>query len=202
MDRLVNAALSIIAEEGLEAATVQRIVRRAGSSVGSFYARFSGKEDLLLYLAERVWTDARTRWRGAVRARNWDRMSLSEVVEGSVDLLIEADRAYTAYREALGSAPDLHRAYRLFHHEVMEGVAEIVLAHAEEVRHPDPGLAARLGAQAVAGALLERAEGGGHLGDDEELRTELARLYRSYLTSSPEDGGGLDARVDFFDIWG
>ena len=36
--------------------TVQDIVSRAGTSVGSFYARFSGKDDLFAYVEASVWT--------------------------------------------------------------------------------------------------------------------------------------------------
>ncbi|GIS78817.1 MAG: hypothetical protein CM1200mP14_03830 [Gammaproteobacteria bacterium] len=47
LERIVQAALEILEEQGHKALTVQTVVDRAHSSVGSFYARFSGKEDLL-----------------------------------------------------------------------------------------------------------------------------------------------------------
>ena len=50
--RIAKASLEILGEEGADGLTVQAIVQRAGSSVGSFYARFDGKEDLLDYLGE------------------------------------------------------------------------------------------------------------------------------------------------------
>ena len=43
---LVDAAVILIAEEGLEAATAARIADRAGVSVGSLYQYFGSKEDI------------------------------------------------------------------------------------------------------------------------------------------------------------
>ena len=61
LERIVNAALEILAAEGPAALTVQAVASRANSSVGSFYARFRGKDDLLNYLGTRVWEDVRAR---------------------------------------------------------------------------------------------------------------------------------------------
>ena len=61
LDRIAGAALELMEEVGVEGATVAAIVKRAGASVGSFYARFPGKEDLVRYLQDRVWAEARER---------------------------------------------------------------------------------------------------------------------------------------------
>ena len=45
--RLLDAAAAIVESEGLRALSVARVVRDAKSSVGSFYARFDDKDDLL-----------------------------------------------------------------------------------------------------------------------------------------------------------
>ena len=50
LERISAAAVELIGEQGVEATTVAQIVARAESSVGSFYARFNTKEDLLEYL--------------------------------------------------------------------------------------------------------------------------------------------------------
>ena len=55
LERIVQASLDILEREGPDGLTVQAIVERAGSSVGSFYARFGGKDDLLEYVGDRVW---------------------------------------------------------------------------------------------------------------------------------------------------
>ena len=46
VDCLVETATTIIAEEGLEAATTSRIAERSGVSVGSLYQYFSNKQEI------------------------------------------------------------------------------------------------------------------------------------------------------------
>ena len=77
LERIASAALELIAEQGVEATTVAQIVSRAGSSIGSFYARFEGKHELMHYLEERVWSDARARWDDAVASDTWKDLSLA-----------------------------------------------------------------------------------------------------------------------------
>ena len=71
LERIVAASLELLEAEGLTGLTVHKVVAKAGSSVGSFYARFDGKEDLLDYLGERVWTEALERWEVALETRDW-----------------------------------------------------------------------------------------------------------------------------------
>ena len=66
LQRIARAALELIAQNGVEGTTVGAIVRRAGSSVGSFYARFDGKSDLLLYLDEHIWETVEQQWSEAL----------------------------------------------------------------------------------------------------------------------------------------
>lgn len=54
LDRIVQAAESILAEEGPEAASVTAVMARAGVGPGSFYARFEGKAALLAHVHRRM----------------------------------------------------------------------------------------------------------------------------------------------------
>ena len=83
LERIARAALELIAEQGVEATTVAQIVAHAGSSIGSFYARFEGKDELMHYLEERVWSDARAKWDDAVASNTWKDLSLSEATASS-----------------------------------------------------------------------------------------------------------------------
>ena len=89
LERIVQAALEILEGQGYAALTVKAVVERANSSVGSFYARFSGKEDLVDYLGERVWDQALERWDEAVKARDWSEIDLEDIAEGSIALLVD-----------------------------------------------------------------------------------------------------------------
>ncbi|WP_214403891.1 TetR/AcrR family transcriptional regulator [Pseudonocardia lacus] len=50
--RLLDAAVDVFAERGVEGATVELICERAGFTRGAFYSNFSTKEELLLAAAE------------------------------------------------------------------------------------------------------------------------------------------------------
>ena len=53
-ERLLDAAHACLHEKGLEALTTREILDRAGLSAGTLYHYFSGKDDLVMALAERI----------------------------------------------------------------------------------------------------------------------------------------------------
>lgn len=61
--RIVRAALAILAEEGLDALTVQKVVERTGLSLRAFYQRFAGKDELLLAVMEETMREAALSYR-------------------------------------------------------------------------------------------------------------------------------------------
>jgi AcrR family transcriptional regulator len=52
LERLVEAARALLREGGPDAVTVNSVAEHSGTSVGSFYSRFSSKEELMRYLGE------------------------------------------------------------------------------------------------------------------------------------------------------
>lgn len=60
--RIVETAQSLLAREGPDSLTVTGIARRAHASVGSFYARFDGKEELIRYVGESALAEALEEW--------------------------------------------------------------------------------------------------------------------------------------------
>ena len=154
LERIVQAALEILEEQGHKALTVQTVVDRAQSSGGSFYARFSGKEDLLDYLGERLWDEALERWGGAIRSRNWSEIDLQDIAESSVSLLVEIGVSRAVYLRALDQAQGMNGvAYNRFRDRVLGDVGEILLTCRGEISHPEPDLAVRLGLLAAEGMI-------------------------------------------------
>lgn len=60
VDAILQAAAEVFEAEGFEGGTIERIVERAGVSVGSLYQYFPDKRALLVALAEQVCAAART----------------------------------------------------------------------------------------------------------------------------------------------
>ncbi len=207
--RIERAALELIGEKGVEATSVHDIVERARSSVGSFYARFEGKEALLQHLEAQIWEGARERWDESLADREWEDVELPGIVESVVRLLLNTYRVHARQRRLLETrhAPDgAADAAAEFYRHVRRGIRELILTRSEQIGHPDGSTAVDLALVVLSGALREFHEGA-PLDDalpvptDERLVHELTRLTLAYLGTTeaePEHG----SQIEFFDIWG
>ena len=192
LDRIVTAALELFRESGVEGTTVSGIVDRAETSVGSFYARFSGKDELVRFLRNRYRSDVLARWDLGVEVVGWSGLPLGDRVREAVALLV---RAYVG-DWTLGRVLDggLGRPGEEggwwsgdFRRHVLETLARALLVPGEEIPHPDPERALEIGYRMVAGAVRDAVE----VGDDskwkegagvlESLGPELARAWTAYL---------------------
>lgn len=200
LERIVKASLAILEEEGAEALTVHAIVERAGSSVGSFYARFTGKDDLLTYLGERMWREASARWDTALANRAWFELDLRAIADGSVRLLWETAHSRASVLRALDRAPGgIDDAYEAFRNHLVDGISGLFLERREEIRHADPEVAVQIGLRAVLGIVEHDT---GPLTDRDRITEEAGTLLLSYLAPSAAYPHAPDGHVDFFDIWG
>lgn len=196
----------------MDRVTVAGIVDRSGVSVGSFYARFGGKDDLIRYLQDRIWAAARDRWDKALEEYDWASLSLETVVQGVVGLLIGSFRADYHQREVLGRErrEDEEGARRVFefHQHILATVTPLFMAHRKEITHPDPEWAIRLAYRFAVGAIRELLELEAAVGivdgapSSEAVVPELARAWVSYLgAKGVDDSAGASQEVDFFDPW-
>ncbi|MDH3271307.1 MAG: TetR/AcrR family transcriptional regulator [Gemmatimonadota bacterium] len=201
LERIVEASLELLATEGPSGLTVHKVVDKADSSVGSFYARFKGKDDLLDYLGDRIWTEALDRWNDALASRAWGALSLSEMVEGSVGLLIDAQRSRSAYLRALDwAAGGPSDAYTTFRTQLLVGLGDILLRRRLQMTHPNPELAVRLGLRAVLGVVESEFRAVGERLPRETLVEECRVLLLGYLTGETLEPGSGEG-VEFFDVW-
>lgn len=213
LDRIARAALELIEEKGVEGTTVKDVVDRADSSVGSFYARFPGKEELLLYLQARVWHRAREAWDEAMESRDWDELDLEHLVKEVVRVLLDSQQEEAGRRHALGEHARVRGAEddpeEAFHRHVLDDLRRMVLARSEQVLHPSPELAVELGYRITVGALRELSameEARGRVLGTRIIADEVARGYLAYLGVEGLPVRDVhEGRADFgdpFDIWG
>lgn len=204
LERIVNAALELLEAEGPEGVTVQAVVARAKSSVGSFYARFRGKDDLLDYLGERMWQEALARWDHAVEEQTWSNMDLDQVTNGAVRLLIDVRDAGAGRLRQLDRLADRGDAYDRFRRHLVSSLEGLLLERRGEMVHPDPELGVRLGLTAIAGLIDARVDAPvgatpeGSL-DRDRLAMECGDLLLRYLTAGGARHG--NEPVEFFDVW-
>jgi len=195
----LSAGLALLEEQGPDGVTVQAVVKRARSSVGSFYARFRGKEDLLAYLAEHVRDSALSEWRASADETRRPAAQLPELVLSAVDHVIDVRHRWDAGVRAAAGLANRQSDYVAFWRGVVEELAGRLLERRTEIAHEAPEVAVRVGLRAVLGVVDQAtaAETESDL-DDETLSRECARLLLAYLSGGAREDGEA---VEFFDVW-
>src|SRR4029450_11373754 len=92
LQRLLDAAEALIKEKGHAAVSIPEIARRAGSSVGGFYARFRDKDELLPALDERHFPALPRRPEGLADPPRWQNAPTRLIVEAAVAELVNSTR--------------------------------------------------------------------------------------------------------------
>jgi AcrR family transcriptional regulator len=71
LHRLLDTAEALVVERGLAGLSIPEVARRAGSSVGGFYARLRDKNELLRALEERFFQEVSARLEALADERRW-----------------------------------------------------------------------------------------------------------------------------------
>jgi AcrR family transcriptional regulator len=195
--RLLDSAEALLATRGLEGLSIPEVVRRAGSSVGGFYARFADKNQLLCALEERFFLQVSARLEALADERRWRDASAVRLVEAAVAELVSVtvERApmIRAFLYRATQDPTIREDGLRFRRRVAERLGPLLLARAGRVAHPDPWMAVDLGVQFAFAlmqqhVLLEGTHAAGRRLSETELRREITRLVLSYV-GIPRDAG-------------
>jgi AcrR family transcriptional regulator len=189
LSRILDAAWELLEEEGPDGMTVAAMTRKARASVGSFYARFGGKEDLLGYMGEAALEEALvhcedlapgsvTSSEGAAGAR------VESLVATLTALYLEGAGRRLALLEGIED-PHPTRRSRL----------EARLSHSFSDNTPFSARRSNLGVRILIGTLhdvaarsfAEEGEGGWKWPSREILENELVALLKPWLEGPPAD---------------
>ena len=160
LDRIVDATATLLQERPFEDVTIRDIVRRARCPIGSFYARFKSKDDLLPYLYERYDSGLDGRVSAKVDAIPSHTLSLRELCLGGVDLIVNEyverrwlmrEMALYARRHPNALPPEIiaRRA------EVHARPVALFLRLRDEIAHPNPARAVEVGLFTTSGAARD-----------------------------------------------
>lgn len=188
LERLLDAADAVLAERGVDGASVAEIARRAESSVGAFYARFHDKEALLGYLFQRFDEQADATAAAALEPARWEGVRLREALEAMLRFMVavlhEKRGLIGAMMSRMPSTPALGLLGERLLSRVTARVVALIRARGASVRHPDVERAVYTAVWLVFGALELRAVASLHtaprLGDEETV-TSLADMCVRYL---------------------
>jgi len=193
LEKIGRAVEELLATRSFDDISVGDIVRRARCSIGSFYARFASKDDLLPYLYERYDADLRPRILARAAPAQWEHLSFREtvalVVGRTVDMYLERRHLLRAVALLARSKPTAVSPATRSSRGAVTDIPAIVLARfTRDIRHDDPLDAARIGFFMVAAIAREKILFGEAphaastaLGTD-RLKRELTRMLFAYLT--------------------
>jgi AcrR family transcriptional regulator len=191
LGRLLDAAEDLLEQRAWDEITISDIVTRAGSSVGSFYARFPSKDDLLAELLERYHDDTRSALSEILGAESWAELCLEARVHHVTSRVVDTCRRRRGllrlrHQRRLAGAgreaalePDRDR-------RTVRGLAALFEGCEDEIRRPEPEQALLFALRtidavvAAAVAFDEISDSFGPL-EAATLEREVADMVLAYL---------------------
>jgi AcrR family transcriptional regulator len=193
LDRLVEACEGLLREKPFERVSVGELAKRGRSSVGAFYGRFGGKDELLDFIDARGEKEILERWDEYFDPEKWRGASAEEVVGRFVRFWVSAHRARKGVVRALflrlrgRPTPETLARTRRLNRRVVKGMRALLEERRHEIAHPDLDVAIPLGLVLVAASirewvLFEDLKLYPRAPDDEGLAEELTRALTGYLS--------------------
>lgn len=185
-ERLVRAAIAIVAAEGVGALTTVEVCRRVGLAQSSYYTHFASRDELLTEVAERA-AAATRRTNKAARAQlaeHRDRVRLRDTMRAPLELIRdhpELFRLGLQARHEPSSSPLGARA-RALSAANRDELADDLMAMAG---HDDPALRRRHEMVADCLEALVSALGEGHIDGRYPDLEEVVDLLAIYGAGSP-----------------
>jgi AcrR family transcriptional regulator len=195
LERLLRAGAKLLAEEGYDGFKIPELSKRARVSTGLIYGRFENKDALVQAIHERVLTRIAEEHRLLARDAPPDDADLAAAIDRTIAearAIFDQELRLLAIFFARGSVDPVIREQGAAWIECLRlRIVSALLAHREEIRHPDPERAAQMSCQIIVANLMRRVTVGdmseglrGSLTGD-ELATELSLVCRLYLGTTP-----------------
>lgn len=195
-NRIVAAAVELLSDKGFEDLSVAEIARKAGVSVGGFYARFPSKQALLDYLQETVLGGLLERARELFSVEGSAQLSAAQVIEQYMAMAVDGFRRHRLVLQqiSLHSRTSSDPAFRcrilavnIEFHDLFRARLHERLAQME---HPEPAPAIDIALTATSAVMREYVLFSNLRPqfepiEDERLVQELTDLFCSYLRIHP-----------------
>jgi len=185
LNRILDAAERVLEDDGLEAATIPRIARKAGVSVGVIYRRLPNKDALIRAIYERYFwrvNEQNSMMMATLNAANMPVEGiLRALIRGSVETYRRKRKLVDALLQFNKTHPDMKRRSGDISHASIAALAACMLTQRDKIKHPDPEAAVRFAIVAL-GAIIR----GFVVEDDDEdipddLEQQLTRMMFAYL---------------------
>ena len=196
LDRILDASERLLAKKTFEEISVSEIVKKARSSIGSFYARFPDKDTLLLVLQERFYVESRLTAEATLKPELWADVPLTTIVPSVVSFMVETYGERIGLRRALLARMVTDDRFRRpateLSKEVCRLLSELLYTRRREIAHEDIPLAVDMCHRIVFSVLDQHYMflGGSPTGRRMEmsaLAQELTRACSAYLGLNVKD---------------
>lgn len=188
--KLLDAAEALLTEGGIDAATVPAIAERAGVSVGIVYQRFADKDTLLRAVYFRYFANLREQNQHNLALLGEWKVPLATLARTLITGMVEGHRRHRGILRALLTFarnhpdPRFRRAAQELNREATATIGQLLLAHRDEIRHPNPKVAIELGILTVASVLhtiVLEEEPLPSMRGHAKLDEELVRMFCAYV---------------------
>jgi AcrR family transcriptional regulator len=192
LERVIETATSLLDEVGLEGFAIHEISRRSNVSIGSIYARFASREDLLRVVQVRVLEEIHKEQIEITDESHWNGLTLQATLRGFIhEYALSLERHAVALRSFMSLAssdPVIAKMGKSAYGELEARVHQLLLNHRKEIRHPDPQFAVELCFRIAYSALarhlgLGTESDAAHEGDWNEMIEAVGDMCVAYLLS-------------------
>ena len=142
MNRMLDAAETLLETKSWQELTIQEVVKHANSSVGAFYGRFKDKDGLLQALDKRYFDILIGLIESSVNQPEWQTLNLDETVYKIADLIVALHsgkqgvlRTLILQARLVNDPRFRGREERLMEH--MPQLVDFILKHRSEIKHDD-----------------------------------------------------------------
>lgn len=181
LERILDAAEAVLGEVGYEAATMQAIAERAGTSIGSVYQFFPNKKVLIGAITER-YIDAVRELFGTLLSAEVLTLHWSEVLDRAIEALFAFSLGAPAFRALWlrGTiSPELIEAGATLNKELAARVELAIAAYARELPKKKRALVATVVVEAISAMIFVAGLRGKSAA--KPLMEETKVLLKSYL---------------------
>ena len=196
LERLLDAAEEVIREEGLPGLTVTKVAQKARASIGAFYRRFPDRDAMVYALQVRNHARALNIYRQQLDTLDVENTPLEATLEKLLSfraaMVLKDAPLVHAFAVQGAISPAFQEEGRNFIAGCRTALSHVILAHRDEIEHPDPDLAAEMICRLWL-ALMEQLVFYGdspfntpaRSSDTQVLVSQFCRAMSAYLRGAP-----------------
>jgi len=189
LERVLEAGLEVLQEQGFDGFTLQEVSQRAGVSIGSIYARVASREALIMAIYERAmaWVDEQDDFdRDAVREDLSPRERIETIVADLANIMLEHAAILRVFMRQAPLSDEIWQRGAETSQETAGRFMRAILERREEIRHPEPDLAVDVAFRMVYCTIARRITHGPNFESarsisETALVRELAQAVAAYL---------------------